>query len=196
MSLQNEFWSGVDGDAYTERNRINFMDRVPFWTKILNLCAPASVLDVGCNAGWNMEAIEYASIAIDKPCVTRGCDINPRAVAEARAKGLNAYALQAEAINRMFGNGSHEMVVTSGVLIHVPPAKLSGVMNAIVQCTAKWVVAVEYVAEREEEVEYRGQSGLLWRRPFGRLYEEHGMRLIYEAEAEGFDRCRAWVLTR
>jgi len=70
-------------------------------------------------------------------------------------------------------------------------------MQKIVDQSYRYVLAVEYESEQEEEIEYRGHTGKLWRRPFGKLYEEMGLRLVGKIEnAPGFDSCAAWLLEK
>jgi hypothetical protein len=69
-------------------------------------------------------------------------------------------------------------------------------MRAIVQTSAKFVLAVEYEAEQEEEVEYRGHAGKLWKRPFGKLYGNLGMDLLAYGDAQGFNDCTYWLMSR
>jgi hypothetical protein len=89
-----------------------------------------------------------------------------------------------------------ELVFTAGVLIHVPPAGLDAFMRAIVAASSQYVLAIEYAADVETEIEYRGQMGMLWKRPFGKLYQDLGLTLIETGEAVGFDRCDYWLFQK
>ncbi len=51
-----------------------------------------------------------------------------------------------------------QMVITSGVLIHIPPSELDAVMRAIVAATSRYVLCIEYDAPVEQMVEYRGHQ--------------------------------------
>ena len=51
----------------------------------------------------------------------------------------------------------------------------------------------------ETEIEYRGQKGLLWKRPYGDLYKRMGLTLIETAKLQmdvGFDNCRYWLMQK
>ena len=89
-----------------------------------------------------------------------------------------------------------DLAFTAGVLIHIAPPDLERFMRGVALASRRWVLAVEYAAEEEVEVEYRGQRDALWKRPFGRLYEEIGLRLAHEGEADGFDRCHYWLMEK
>jgi pseudaminic acid biosynthesis-associated methylase len=188
MNPQEQFWAGTFGDEYTSRNRVTWEKRIPFWREILTLTRARSVLDVGCNAGWNLRAIK----AVDPAVEAMGVDINAAAVAEAEAAGLEAHLMSVNQVRILLAG--FELVCTSGVLIHVAPADLPEAMRNIVQASNRWVLAVEYESETEEQIDYRGNTERLWKRPFGRLYEALGLRL--HAEARGFDRCATWLLEK
>ncbi len=64
------------------------------------------------------------------------------------------------------------------------------------QVSRKYVMAIEYEAEQEEMVEYRGHEGKLWRRPFGKLYQDMGLTLLAYGPAQGFDRCEFFLLEK
>lgn len=191
MNPQEQFWSGDFGSSYTARNRVEWRNRVPFWRQILTITQARSVLDVGCNVGWNLMAIRD----VDRTVVTAGIDLNEDAVGEARTSELDVFKLAAIEAGRFFLN-RYDLVCTSGVLIHVGPEEIEQTMQSIVAASRRWVLAVEYESKQEEELQYRGNAERLWKRPFGDLYQAMGLNLIADSEAEGFDRCRAWLLSK
>ena len=188
----DDLWEGEFGDAYLTRNRVTWQERVPFWQSAIDYCTPGSVLEVGCNAGWNLLAIQSVNPSIE----LHGVDLNASAVEEARQQGIEAQVGSAVSIAGLFDAGSMDLVFTAGVLIHIPPADLEAVMRAIIATSAKYVLAVEYHADVETEVEYRGQTGALWKRPFGKLYQQMGLTLLSEGVAGGFDRCSYFLLPK
>lgn len=188
-----DLWSGEFGDAYLARNRVNWAVRIPFWRDILDLVDPSSVLEIGCNAGWNLLALR----ALDPRLSLHGIDLNERALAQARRDGLSVAAGNIADMPASMLPQS-DLVFTAGVLIHVPPDDLDPAMRAIVAASRKHVLAVEYGADTEEPVCYRGHDAL-WRRPFGALYEGMGLRIVgqgYVGKAHGFDDCRWWCLQK
>lgn len=194
MSRQEAWWEGVGGDDYLSRNRVAWNVRVPFWSKILPKFQPGDVLEVGCNAGWNLLAIRSVkNHPFGRLC---GCDINSGAIIEARKASLAVDKCAAIDLLTHYGPKQFDLVFTAGVLIHVPPAEILRVMSQIKQVSRRWVLAIEYADRHEIEVSYRGELGLLWRRPYGALYEAMNLKLIEEGDAEGFDRCRWWLMER
>lgn len=186
------FWADKFGNEYHQRNRVNVDERMPFWESALQFTEARSALEVGCGPGWNLLAINKVSPGTD----LYGVDVNANAVEEARQQGIEAQVSDALGILGLHQPGSIDLVFTAGLLIHIAPDELEATMRAIAEVSAKYVLAVEYYAEQEEEVEYRGHSGKLWRRPFGKLYQALGLTLLSEGVAGGFDQCSYWLLQK
>lgn len=189
MSETTDFWSGDFGDQYVKRNRFDWRKRYPFWGKIIDKTGARSVHEVGCNVGYNLTAIRY----VDDIIKVRGEDVNDTALHIAESAGLHVHPAGLQFTATM------ELVFTSGVLIHIAPQDLKAFMQRIVEISCDYVLAIEYEAEQEEEVIYRGHAGKLWKRPYGRLYEELGLALVETGilgENDGFDKCRYWLLRK
>jgi SAM-dependent methyltransferase len=165
---------------------------VPFWSKILARTLPMGVLEVGCNAGWNLMAIRSCW---GGQVLMKGVDINEGAVAFAERAGFLASVGGFE--NLWAKYQPFDLVFTSGVLIHVAPQNLNDAMAKLAAASRRYVLAIEYEHDREEEIVYRGERERLWKRPFGSLYEELGLKLVeYWPNVEGWDRCAAWLMEK
>lgn len=185
------FWKGDFGDSYLKRNDVDWRRRVPFWTHIIEQTGATSFLDVGCSAGWNMEAIR----SLSPEYIMSGIDVNRGALDLAQAAGFDVIEGRADEAGALF-QGAAEIVVTSGVLIHIAPEDLTGAMQSIVMASNRFVLAIEYDAREEAVVEYRGHLDKLWRRPYGKLYEALGLSLVESGDAEGFNECKYWLLEK
>lgn len=189
-------WAGDFGRAYTDRNRVDWRTRYQFWFQLMGLTGARSVLEVGCNAGWNMTAIRDAA-----PWASvYGIDVNAEAVQRADAAGLEASvaAVQDIADAEM---GLYELVFTAGVLIHIPEPDLTQVMRDIIRASNRWVLAIEYHADLETPVTYRGRDDMLWKRPYGEIYEALGLRnVVHEfpvlGKERGFDDCTVYLMEK
>jgi pseudaminic acid biosynthesis-associated methylase len=186
-----ERWAGNFGDDYTQRNRVAWEKRIPFWRAVIEELSPRSVLELGCNAGWNLLAIrEVADPDVD----LMGVEPNHSAAAEAEHRHLTVYSLDWMARLRA------DLVFTAGVLIHVPPEDLPETMRSIVRAAKRYVICIEYYEDTEEEIKYRGDWGLLWKRPFGKLYTDMGLKLVRPPTVlpvqDGFDNCTCWILEK
>jgi pseudaminic acid biosynthesis-associated methylase len=190
-SLQSgpEFWAGKFGDEYNRRNQVNWRARIPFWSKTLRSIGARSVFEMGANAGWNLSAIKATCPQV---CVY-GNDINTNACAQAAEAGI----LVENRLNFLADGRKAELVFTAGVLIHIEPENIDEVMGALIEKSYRWVLAVEYEAETETMLEYRGNSNRLWKRPYGALYERLGLRVLERIPAApGFDDCTAWLMEK
>lgn len=199
MSTETEeFWAGEFGDQYLERNRVEWRKRVPFFSRIIKLTDIKSVLEVGCNAGQNLLAIQKAGNIID----LAGCDVNLTAALDAELALPSADIVIAAAndIPSTFEGQTFDMVMTAGVLIHIPSHEILNVMRSIVEMSNRWVLAIEYDSPTAEEINYRGHAGRLWKRPYGLIYESLGLRWAYMThlgEHDGFGPgCTAWLMKK
>lgn len=194
LTEQEQFWQGEFGSAYVERNRVNWRARIPFWREIIERIKPRSVLEVGCGSGWNMRAIRNVNPYLS----LWGAEINQTALQEAADAGLSVVEASLFDLKKEWPEGGFDLVASVGVLIHVSGEDLSRAMDSIISVSNRYVLAVEYPWDTEEEIKYRDNSGQLWKRPFGKLYEAKGLKLVaeFDAPADAFDRCRAWIMER
>lgn len=190
MNEQEQYWK--NNDEYHQRNRVDWKARIPFWERMLALTHAQTVLEVGCGPGWNLRALR----AIQAGPFLRGIDINQSAVDEARRNGLDVALLHAGDARQNYRE-MFDLVFTGGMLIHIAPEEIKQTMESIAATTTKHVLAIEYEAEEEQEIEYRGQKGLLWKRPYGKLYADIGLKELASGPAgEGFDRCTYWLMEK
>lgn len=181
-------WSGDFGNEYLRRNRVDWQARIPFWEYIIRTTGARSVFEFGANAGWNLSAIKRAYPDV----LTEGVEINEQAQQQARDVGLDVYTPSSTAYC-----GKCELVFTAGVLIHIPPEELETTMQSLVDRSSDYVLAIEYDSDQEEEVNYRGQDGMLWKRPYGQLYQDMGLTLVESKySVEGFNDCTFWLLRK
>lgn len=189
-----ELWKNDFGDAYHSRNRVRWRDRIPFFETIAKLTQARSAFEVGCGPGWNLSALHAVGLRR-----VAGCDVNKNALDEAQQVGLGVYDMAAKDCATKYGNAVYDLVFTAGCLIHILPNELPATMAAIVRTSRRHVLAIEYAALEETEVEYRGQMGALWKRPYGQLYEAMGLKCTesgFLGRDRGFDDCHYWLLEK
>jgi hypothetical protein len=101
-----------------------------------------------------------------------------------------------------FKDRRFDLVFTTGVLIHQPPTALPIVMTEIVRCSNRYVLCGEYYASEPTEVSYRGESGALFKRDYGGLYQKLFPELtllesgFLPKEAGAWDDVTFWVFER
>lgn len=183
-----EEWAGEFGDSYHERNWVDWTQRIPFWHQIISMTNARSVLELGCGPGWNLSAIHrtYPDVVVG------GIEINPLARGIAIDAGLDGVDDELRGLEA-------ELVFTVGCLIHIPPDQIEATMKSLVNASYKYVLCVEYEHTSEIEIPYRGQSGLLWKRPYRQMYEDLGLKEIAYGKVgkkDGFDDCIWGVMSK
>ena len=184
-----ELWAGEFGDAYVGRNPAAIPVRGPFWARTLERYPARRVLEVGCANGANLHEMAHFL----PPENLWGADLNQTALrtlgeSEPLVNGVYSLARELPFRDRYF-----DLVFTVGLLIHQTDNALPIVMSEIVRCSSRWVMCGEYQADEPTDVNYRGMSGVLTKRDYGRLYAELFPELELREELQltkedGFDR--------
>jgi pseudaminic acid biosynthesis-associated methylase len=190
-------WSGQFGDTYVDRNRDAGANRRPFWEMIGKRFPSRNVLEVGCNLGANLRWIAGGVAPKD----VYGVDINLKALQELRRLLPEVNALWSPARELPFRDRWFDLVFTMGVLIHQPESTLPLVMEEIVRCSRRYVLCGEYYADQKTEVSYRDQTGALFKRDYGRLYQElfpelHLCQTGFLSRDEGWDDVTYWLFEK
>ena len=189
MSSQLDRWQGEFGRAYTDRNQVDWHTRVGALKRIIPRDV-SSVLEVGANRGHNLVALK--SLGLD----ARGCEPADYARAEAVNQGLLVCACSV--YDLYDGGHTSDLVMTCGVLTHVPPARLDDALGRIVDVARRYVLAIEYDGN-DESIEYRGHQDMLWKRDYGKHYRRlfPELRVVQEGVlASEFDGAAYWLLQK
>lgn len=191
MSAQLNEWRGDFGRAYTQRNQVDWRTRVDTLNRLLPRDIDG-VLEVGTNRGHNLRAIRHA-----RDCYVAGVEPNQEARRIARSAGLIVQNGTCYAIPE--SDASFDLVLVSGVLIHVPPDRLDRALQELHRVSARYVLAVEYFSEQDTETPYRGMSGMMWKRDYGahfvRVHPE--LRLVDFGDlGTDFDCARFWLMEK
>lgn len=182
---QLRLWRSDFGRSYTDRNNVARNARVEAWRWILGDIPPTSVLEVGCNAGWNLTYLRELGWTD-----LHGVEPQAYAVEVARGREPQADIRQGDAFALPFADSSVDVAFTSGVLIHIAPESLPAALAEIYRVSRRYIIAVEYDDGREVEVAYRGKRGALWKRDHGVVWQRHypSLQLVRQRLFEpGFD---------
>lgn len=191
--MRNE-WLGEFGDDYTARNIPSPDDilrrRLLFAEVIDGLDPLCDVLEVGCNVGQNLTALEPLTGA-----VLRGLEPNDS------ARRRCAYpTIKGEATYLPYTHSSFDFVFTAGVLIHIPPADIDMACNELIRVSSRYIAVVEYFSEEERMVPYRGKNDMMWTRNYGRLFMQRGLNLcgygFRWGAVTGMDSVTWWVFEK
>jgi spore coat polysaccharide biosynthesis protein SpsF len=172
-------WEGEFGDAYTDRcmpNEADIEKRMQFWANVFNSSIsipvvgehPKSILEVGCNVGANLIAIDNLYKMHDKPIQLYGIEPNSKARKILSTQNIRQLKMiEGSASNIAAPDGIADVVITCGVLIHINPSDLEKVMGEIYRSTTKYIICAEYFSPVTREIRYRDREGLLWTNDFG-----------------------------
>ena len=190
---QLDLWTSQFGADYTERNDRELSGRQQAWQHMLSTIEPQSILEVGCNVGWNLR---YLSRIGDYDLT--GIEPQADAVRRARNNVQEFEVLQGTAFALPFANDHFDLAFTSGVLIHIAPADLRRAMSEIYRVSRRYVLYIEYDHPTEIEISYRGNAGALWKRNHKAAWLEAypAMRVVAEGfwgAQHDYDDC-AWCL--
>lgn len=191
MSVQLDRWTGEFGDQYTQRNVVDWRDRVGAWWTMLKGLEPDRVLEVGANRGHNLLALKRLAIGWGY----YGIEPNASA-AQNKPANCNYWRSLDEYIASPFPG--FDLVFTCGVLIHIPPNELDATLRKIHALSRKYILCIEYFADQETTVEYRGFTDMLWKRNWPQEYESRfpDLQLIrsgFWGKDAGFDDVNWWL---
>jgi pseudaminic acid biosynthesis-associated methylase len=173
---QEQLWRSEFGDAYIDRNAVadtHLAALTRSWTRILASTLgrpPKTIFEGGANIGLNLRALRRLTDA-------RFLALEPNA--KARQRLLDDQIVEpGDVIDGLLSgidlpDGAADLSFTSGVLIHVPPRDLLASVSELVRVSRRYVVCIEYFADKPVEVPYRGQTEALFKRDFGGFYLEH-----------------------
>lgn len=191
ITKQMKKWRGDFGHEYTDRNTftVNQLDGV--YTKEFGISATKlyldfigtlpkdiRILEVGSNSG-NMLLL-LRSLGFES---VYGIEINRYAIETCRSRTKEVNIIEGSALDIPFKDGYFDLVFTAGVLIHISPDDIKRVLSEIYRCSRKYIMGCEFFSESYRELDYRGNSDLLWKTDFKRLYEEvyPGLKLLKES---------------
>ena len=174
---QEQFWAGEFGDNYINRNMDKKMlaSKVCMWNKILQHVEKINTcLEMGPNIGLNLVALGVLLPKLDM----FGVEINQKAAEE--CSKIDRVTVYNESILDYSTDKKYDLVFTSGVLIHINPDELSNVYDKMYNLSSKYIVMAEYYNPVPVEINYRGNTGKLFKRDFaGEMMDKHpDLRLV------------------
>jgi len=178
LTDQEKFWKGEFGEGYRDRNDFNGIDgfeqyyinqygvdRTTMNKDFLGQLSLNNLLEVGCNIGRQVQVLEKSG---QKNIF--GIEINSESAKVARGNCPYANIVEGSAFDLPFKDNFFDLVYTSGVLIHINPTDLPKAMDEMYRTSKKYIWGFEYHAETTQEINYRGNTGFLWKANFAQLY--------------------------
>ena len=177
-SPQAKAWAGQFGRDYTDRNEATLTEMEAAHVELYGVARTVlnrqflddlprtiSILEIGCGIGNQLlclQAMGFRDLT--------GIDVQPYALERAKMR-TNGIAFHTGTIlDLAFPERTFDLVFTNNVLIHVHPFNIFQAMSEIVRVTIRYIWGMEYYAPYYVPVRYRGQSDLLWKADFYRLY--------------------------
>ena len=145
-----------------------------------------NILEVGCNIGVQLLILNkmgYKNLY--------GIEINEYAI-NMYKKVINSkdiYIIKGSAYDIPYKNSFFDLVVTSGLLIHIPIEDIELVLDEIYRCSKKYILGYEYYSDKYTMIRYRGEDNLLWKADFAGLFMErhNDVKLVKEEKYVYFD---------
>lgn len=182
MNEQEALWAGIFGNDYTKRMDGNawIESNVDFFAKaLIKAKGINSILELGCNRGLNLAALEY----LDSSSIKTGLDINQDALHQLKSMfedlHLDQPFLHCGSINQFDTLNTYDLLFTKGVLIHINPKDLESVYEKMYALSNKYILVCEYYNPTPMMIPYRGMDNKLFKRDFaGELIDRFKLKLI------------------
>ena len=197
----NEIWEKEFGNAYTDRKlKVHESEgkaRESFWSDLLNRVPEIeSVLEIGCNAGMNLEAIHKANPNLE----ITGIEPNRYALEKAVEISKGRYKVLEGNVFEIPPDLKADLIFTCTVLIHIAPDDLKSALENIYNYAGTNILIMEYYWPTTKEIEYRGLRDALWKRDYGAFFMDHFSVAIMETgyldARDGFDRTTWWLFKK
>ena len=188
-------WAGDFGNAYLDRNKHAGGPRAAYWADFLDTYPAVSrTLEIGCTQGDNLMHFTPRIPAHE----LWGLDVNPVVLESLRTNVPGCNGVWGVARALPFRDAYFDLVLTVGLLIHQPDETLPIVMNEMVRTSRKYIYCGEYHSDEGETIEYRGHTGILFKRNYKQLFADMFPELTLVGEGfltkeTGFDRV-TWLM--
>ncbi len=193
---QIETWTGSFGRQYTERctyedeDAFNalYVRRYGISRDAINaewvgqLPRDAKILEVGCNIGNQLHALQRLGFSN-----LYGIDVQRFAVEKSKELHRGLDIICGSAFDIPFKSDYFDLVFTNNVLIHISPNTISGVIDEMIRVTRSYVWGFEYYAPQFTEINYRGNTDLLWKADYARLFVDHRPTVLAVEREQIFD---------
>ena len=187
-------WRGRFGDDYTERNLFSakvIKQREDSLASVFGTLPIDLIIEPGCGSGANLKALQELGYRVI------GIEPNWKAISEAITSLRSPFVLLNSTCYQInVSDGKADLVLSAGLLIHIPEDRLNEAIVEMLRVSKKYLLIIEYYSEVEEELNYRGNGGMLWKRNWPEIFEQYPVTLVkngYFDKSQGYDDCH-WYL--
>ena len=124
-------------------------------------------MELGCNVGLNLGILENMGFNN-----LTGLEINSETIKLAKTRNPQITFINSSIEEYDSENEKFDLVFTAGVLIHINPKVLDLILNKIIKLTTRYIFGFEYFSEKLEEISYRGNENVCWKRNFPSAYNK------------------------
>ena len=197
----SEIWEKNFGDEFTDRklavHKSEGTSREQFWHDLLSkVSSVKSVVEIGCNAGMNLEAIYKANQKLE----ITGIEPNKYALKKAIEISNGRYKVTDGNVFDFAPDLMADMIFTCSLLIHISPKDLMSAMHRIYDASNNVILIMEYYWPTLKEIKYRGLDNALWKQDYGALFFNNFDLNIVETgvldDRDGFDRITWWLFKK
>lgn len=181
-TVQENFWGKEFGKEYSDRNSWQsdiewdkfYMDNWGSTKLDINnavmhdIPKDAKILEVGCNIGMQLRGFQRMGFTH-----LYGVELQHYAVEKAKQITENINIIQGSGFDLPFKDNYFDLVCTNGVLIHIAPADHKAFMSEVYRCSKKLIMGWEYFAPQLTDINYRGNTGFLWKADFAQVYQDN-----------------------
>lgn len=198
ITPQLEIWKSSFGKNYTDRNIYSMTELDRFYNKQYGVSRTSmndeflspvkknirNVLEIGANCGNQLVALQL--MGFDR---LYGIEFQEYPIEKAKNLTTGLDIIQGSALDIPFKNAYFDLVFTSGLLIHISPQNINKALDEIYRCAKKYIWGFEYFSNDYSEIVYRGNSNLLWKANFCKLYLDRfkDLRLVKEKQYKYID---------
>jgi pseudaminic acid biosynthesis-associated methylase len=161
---QENFWAQDFGESYISRNNSSELlaSNLNFFAKALNTCDKiTSCVEFGANIGMNLKAFQLLYPGIDLKAV----EINEKAAQQLESLIGGGNVFNGSILDYQI-NGTSDLSLIKGVLIHINPEMLQDVYRKLYEASHKYILIGEYYNPSPVTIEYRGHKDRLFKRDF------------------------------
>jgi pseudaminic acid biosynthesis-associated methylase len=162
MNSQEKLWQSKLGDNYISRNNSNQLlkNKIFHFKKIMQTHKINSIVELGSNIGLNLIALNR----IYKNLLITAVEINKKACFYLskikNVKIINDSILKFEETRKF------DLVLMSGILIHIAPKNLPKLYEKIYKLSKKYILICEYYNPHPVNILYRGKKNQMFKRDF------------------------------
>jgi len=169
MNPQQEYWKGSGGDRYAERNsefhNVEYEDglRLDIFKSFLDkIPRDSTILEIGCSRGQTTKILK--DMGFHK---ITGIDINQSAIQQARCDFPELTFIHKSVEDCIFML-NFDLVITSGVLIHIHPDDLPKVIDKIKSLSNKYIFGYEYYSNLTKSIKHPSKC---WSSDYVNMFE-------------------------